>query len=199
MEPLDGHALAAALPFVPSCILADGHEGEAAAVLAEAFPGAPFVLDAGSPRPGTERLVPSATHCIVSERYAASLLGKSRLGENEEVEEALRILARKARRSMAEAEGLCAVTLGARGCSYTGDGSSFSHLPAFHVPVVDSTGAGDIFHGAAAYALAVGLDGRSALTLASAAAALSVGKSGGFASIPSREDSEALSRRTGRQ
>lgn len=194
MAPLDGAAVLAALPFAPACILADGHESEAAAALAQAFPDLPFVLDAGSPRPGVERLVPLATHCIVSERYAASLLGASKLADDA-VDAALDLLCAAARRATElgrRGAGLCAVTLGRRGCRYRVGGGSAESLAAFTVPVVDSTGAGDIFHGAAAYALALGKDGRAALTLASAAAAISVGRRGGFASIPELSEAELL-------
>jgi len=60
-----------------------------------------------------------------------------------------------------------AVTVGREGVWYRG-----GHVPAFPVTVRDTTGAGDVFHGAFALALAEGRREGDALIFASAAAAL---------------------------
>ncbi len=60
-----------------------------------------------------------------------------------------------------------AVTLGERGVI-----SSAGRIPAFPVQVTDSTGAGDVFHGAFALALAQGSDERRAMRFGCAAGAL---------------------------
>jgi sulfofructose kinase len=52
--------------------------------------------------------------------------------------------------------------------------------------VVDTTGAGDVFHGAFAVALAEGSEGAEALRFAAATAALKCAKPGGRAGIPDR-------------
>jgi len=194
LAPLDGASVLRGLPFEPACLLADGHESGAAAAVAAAYPDIPFVLDAGSPRPGVDALVPLCSHCVVSERYAASLLGKTTLTGQGEVEAALAALGAKAVRAAAGGNGVVAVTLGARGWACSVRGGAVEHAAAYRVPVVDSTGAGDIFHGAFAWALASGMDDRPALNLAGAAAALSVGTRGGFPSIPAREAAERLRR-----
>ncbi len=62
------------------------------------------------------------------------------------------------------------------------------HLPAFQVPVVDTTGAGDTFHGAFVAGLRKGYDLRDAVRFASAAAALKCTKLGGQAGIPTFEE-----------
>ena len=54
------------------------------------------------------------------------------------------------------------------------------------VTVVDTTGCGDVFHGAYAAGLAQGLDLADAIRLASAAAALKATQRGGQAGIPTR-------------
>jgi sulfofructose kinase len=59
-----------------------------------------------------------------------------------------------------------AVTMGSAGVRFLGGG-----VPGFGVTVRDSTGAGDVFHGAFALALAEGRDERSAAVFAAAAAA----------------------------
>ncbi len=60
-----------------------------------------------------------------------------------------------------------AVTLGDRGVAYAG-----GRIPAFPVSAVDSTGAGDVFHGAFALAMAQGRNEPGGLRFACAAGAL---------------------------
>lgn len=78
---------------------------------------------------------------------------------------------------------LAAVTQGDRGVSWT-DGGPLQHQPAFRVPVADTTGAGDVFHGAFAWALAAGRAVPQAMRLAAATAALKCRRPGGRAGIP---------------
>ncbi len=79
------------------------------------------------------------------------------------------------------------VTLGSRG-ALVGD----EHVPAFDVPVVDPTGAGDAFCGALAVALAEGRELIDATRFASAAGAVAVGVAGAEPSMPTRDQVEAL-------
>ncbi len=58
--------------------------------------------------------------------------------------------------------------------------------------VIDTLGAGDVFHGAFAYALAKGFDLEYTVRFANAAAALKCRKPGGRAGIPTCEEVEAL-------
>jgi sulfofructose kinase len=60
--------------------------------------------------------------------------------------------------------------------------------------VVDTTGAGDVFHGAYVLAIGAGLDVQDAMAFASAAAALKCTRSGGRAGIPSINDCLAFMR-----
>jgi len=55
---------------------------------------------------------------------------------------------------------------------------------AFNVPVVDTTGAGDVFHGAFAYAYIQGWEVDKCLDFASATAAIKCTGFGGRTSIP---------------
>ncbi|MBM4232037.1 MAG: hypothetical protein FJ184_15140, partial [Gammaproteobacteria bacterium] len=59
-------------------------------------------------------------------------------------------------------------------------------IPGLEVRAVDTTGAGDIFNGALAVALAEGRSLRDAVQYANAAAALSVMQRGAQSSAPSR-------------
>ncbi|HXJ76706.1 MAG TPA: PfkB family carbohydrate kinase [Candidatus Dormibacteraeota bacterium] len=85
------------------------------------------------------------------------------------------------------------ITCGARGCWYKGsDESPARHLPAFEVKTVDTTGCGDVFHGAYAVALLRPGTLPDRLRFASAAAALKAMQPGGQAGIPTRAAVEAF-------
>jgi len=84
-----------------------------------------------------------------------------------------------------------AVTVGAEGV-YWLDGRDVAHLPAFVVDVVDTVGAGDVFHGALALAIAEGQLPIDAVRFASAAAALKCTRPGGRAGTPGRDEVERL-------
>lgn len=80
-----------------------------------------------------------------------------------------------------------AVTAGPDGV-YWLDGETVQHLPAFQVDVVDTTGAGDVFHGALAVALAEGMTESEAVRFASAAAAVKCTRRGGGSGAPLRSE-----------
>ena len=80
------------------------------------------------------------------------------------------------------------VTLGPRGYLWD-EGDGLERAPAFPVEAVDTTGAGDVFHGAYAFALGLGLSHRECAAFAQATAALSclgLGRS----ALPDREQIE---------
>jgi sulfofructose kinase len=78
------------------------------------------------------------------------------------------------------------ITDGVRGCWYW-DAAQQIHQPAFAVEVVDTTGAGDVFHGAYLYATLQAWPPGRRLAFAAAAAALKCQKLGGRAGIPTAE------------
>jgi sugar/nucleoside kinase (ribokinase family) len=82
----------------------------------------------------------------------------------------------------------CAViTLGGRGLVFL-DGDRFGCMGAFSVKVADTTGAGDVFHGAFCQGLVDGLPLEQNLRFASAAAAMKCRRLGGRAGIPTRSE-----------
>jgi len=83
------------------------------------------------------------------------------------------------------------VTLGADGALVV-DHQRAQHLPAHHVPVVDTTAAGDAFVGAFAVALAEGRSIQEAARWGNAAGALAVTRAGAQPSLPRRAELEAL-------
>lgn len=80
---------------------------------------------------------------------------------------------------------IAVITLGPDGCWYS-DGATTDHCPAFPVEVVDTTGAGDSFHGGFAYAMAQGWELPKCVEFASAVAAIKC-QGMGRATLPSFE------------
>jgi len=78
------------------------------------------------------------------------------------------------------------ITDGANGCWYW-DSDGSLRQPAFAVAVVDTTGAGDVFHGAYIYALLHGWEPAQRLRFASATAALKCTQPGGRLGIPTTQ------------
>jgi len=75
------------------------------------------------------------------------------------------------------------ITDGAQGCWYW-DTRVYLHQPAFAIDAVDTTGAGDVFHGAYLYAFLQDWPARRCLAFAAAAAALKCRTLGGRTGIP---------------
>jgi sulfofructose kinase len=84
-----------------------------------------------------------------------------------------------------------AMTLGSHGALARIDGK-FVYSPAFVVNCVDTTGAGDIFHGAFCYAVLEGLPMRETLEFSNAMAALNCTKLGARGGIATVEEARAL-------
>jgi sugar/nucleoside kinase (ribokinase family) len=115
-------------------------------------------------------------YLAASERFALQATGVSTLERVEDQVKCLRLLREKF-------STVTIVTLGERGL-IADDGDGFRVLPAFPARIVDTTAAGDIFHGALAYAFAKYMPLWEALHFASMTASISVSMPGGRASIP---------------
>jgi sugar/nucleoside kinase (ribokinase family) len=88
------------------------------------------------------------------------------------------------------------ITDGVRGCWYW-DAEVEIHQPAYPVDAVDTTGAGDVFHGAYLYAYLQGWSARRCLVFAAATAALKCRELGGRAGIPSRQQVDSVLQSSG--
>ncbi len=84
------------------------------------------------------------------------------------------------------------VTCGAEGAWYLTQEGIVRHQPAFRVNTVDTTGCGDVFHGAYAACLVRGMPTAERIRFASAAAALKAMQSTGHQSIPFLNDVESF-------
>lgn len=86
---------------------------------------------------------------------------------------------------------LVVITLGAQGVLIQ-QGAQATRQPAYRVPAVDTTAAGDAFAGALAVALAEGKTVEEAVQFAQRVAALSVTQLGAQTSLPTRDQVEAF-------
>lgn len=77
------------------------------------------------------------------------------------------------------------------------DGTQWKTYPAFAVDAVDSNGAGDVFHGAFAFAQVQGLDSAERCIFASAASALKCTKLGARTAAPTYDEVINFLRRNG--
>jgi sulfofructose kinase len=153
-----------------------GIEGHIRAARIAREAGIPVVSDIESDQhPHAHELLALVNHLIVSEDFAYHLT------QAQDPTEAVR-------RLYSPTRTLVAVTCGAQGCWFQVDGASgVQHQPAFEVNVVDTTGCGDVFHGAYAAALAQGIAPTARMRFASAAAALKATQRGGQAGAPTRD------------
>ncbi len=163
----------------PKVILLDGHEPSLSVSLADwaRTCGIPLVLDAGSLHEGTKALMHKVDYLVASEKFAKQWL------QDDNEEEALARLASQS--------PVVVITLGERGLIWRNDGVSGS-LPAFPIQAIDSTGAGDAFHGAFAAGIAKNLGWEELLRYASAAGALCCQTSGARAGLATSNDLSAL-------
>lgn len=162
-------------------LLVDCHETAAATRAARyaRAAGIPTVLDVEKVRPGISELLQLTDAIIAAEAFPMELTGYDAPGR------ALEAIAREFNAP------LVAVTLGAEG-SLARCGSTEIHTPAFPVDCIDSTGAGDAFHGgfaaACLHAPDSPLDLEDALRYANAVAALNCRALGARGGMPTRDE-----------
>lgn len=126
-------------------------------------------------REKAETLFPLADYIIPSKKYAERLTGEC---DPEKAAAAL----------LGYGAAAVIITMGREGCLVAGRGV-MEKIPALPVDAVDTTGAGDVFHGGFVYALSIGCDLRRAARFASAAAALKCSRP---AALPTREEVERI-------
>lgn len=161
-------------------VLADvrWYEGAAKAFWQANLLGIPTVLDADMTDQDISELVKLADHAVFSQPGLKKLTG------TDDYIAGLQAAAQLSR-------GSVYVTLGGGGCAWLEDGVIF-HQSAFEVKVIDTTGAGDVFHGAFAVAVANNLSAREKMFFASSVAALKCTRPGGREGIPSSSQVQAF-------
>lgn len=162
-----------------SCLLVDGMWPKAASEAARHARslGVPVVADLGGVGERNRGLVEQVNYLVVDENCAKSLA-------DEDVEKACRMMLEMGPKA-------AVVTLGPKGCVFA-DASGVRPRPAFEIEAVDTTGAGDCFHGAFCVGVVKGWDLDRIVEFASAAAAINCMTLGGRAGSPTMKEVEAF-------
>ena len=166
----------------------DGHDTAAVrhcAAIARAR-GIPVSMDIDTVYPGLESLFPLVDYLIMSAEFPAQFTGI------EDPFTALKAIQRRFGTRVA------AMTLGAWGAlAYTG--TAFQYSPGFVVNCRDTTGAGDVFHGAFCYAVIERMPLREALRFSNAMAALNCTALGAQGAIGTADEVHSLMARAERR
>jgi sulfofructose kinase len=140
--------------------------------------GLPVTCDVDRVTPSTMALLEAVTIPILAEHLPLALTGET------DPDRALRKLRRFH-------PGRIVVTRGPRGAAMLDD-DRVVHSPGFQVPILDSTGAGDVFRGAFIYALLRGDETDAMLRFANAAGAISCSREGAIDGVPELAEIERL-------
>ncbi|MBI1789251.1 MAG: ribokinase [Acidobacteria bacterium] len=166
----------------------DGHDTpaveHAARIAREA--GIPVTVDVDTIYHGFDRVLPYVDYLIASSEFPVQWTNQTdpfKALETIQQEYSLRV---------------AAMTLGAYGALALENGK-FIYSPAFVVNCVDTTGAGDVFHGAFCYAVLQGMPMREALDFSNALAALNCMAIGARGGIRGLEEARALMARADRR
>lgn len=166
----------------------DGHDTAAvehAARIARAA-GIPVTVDVDTIYHGFDRVLPHVDYLIASSEFPIQWTNES------DPFRALEMIQKEYKMRVA------AMTLGAHG-SLALEAGKFVYSPAFVVNCVDTTGAGDVFHGAFCYAVLEGMPMRESLDFSNAMAALNCTALGARGGIRGRAEAMSLMARAERR
>jgi len=165
------------IDFEPELILIDGEEFEIAKMLLEKYPKAISVLDAGRYSPEIEELATLSTFVICSKDFAEAY-SKVKINNDDE-NKSLTKAYKKLNNSF---KGSIIITLEDKGCAYA-MGNAIKVMPSLEVDAVDTTGAGDVFHGAFVYGIYNEFDMEKTIKIANIASSLSITQLGSRNSV----------------
>jgi sulfofructose kinase len=154
----------------------DGRDIDASIFLAKKAKkdGSEVILDLGSLRENIEELFPLADYLVASRKFTYDYT------HLEDLSQACLELKKIGFKCVV-------VTLSEKGCLWT-DEDKVNYFPGFKVEVVDTTGAGDVFHGAFIFGLLKKWKMEKIIEFASACATLKCKKLGGREGIPSLKE-----------
>lgn len=144
-------------------ILMDGHEVSWCTQAMKRYPSAITILDGDKYKPETDVLIRSVDYLICSQQFTNML----HIDSYDE---------------LAALNPSAIWTQGSKGCIY-----HKKRYESYPCTVVDTTGAGDVFHGAFAYGIDQGFDVPSCIRLSNMAAAMVCEGLGGVLSVPAYE------------
>ncbi len=185
LQPLPPEAINKELIATSKVLLIDqfGTEGNIAAARLARELGIPVVADMEwSDAMQIDELMCVVDHLIVPHAFATDVTGE------QDSNRAVAQLHNQSKRTCT------AVTCGLEGCYYlTANGAhGVRHQPACQITAVETTGCGDVFHGAYAGSLASGCEVPDCILEATAAAAAYASKPSGWQHLPNRNETDSI-------
>lgn len=167
--------------IVADVILMDTREIETAVRIMKKNPNAITILDAGACNDLTKTMGKYVNYLVTSKNFAEEYTNiKIDLNDVSTISKVYEIMEKTYKNTIV-------ITLEENGCLYKEDGI-IKLMPTIKVKAKDTTGAGDIFHGAFTYAIANNYSLSEALKLANVTASLSVRKIGSRNSVSKLEE-----------
>ena len=161
----------------PDYILVDAQELELSLKMIKKYPKAITILDAGRAKYANIKLGKIVDYLVTSRNFAEDFTGmKIDINDNNSLKNVYNSLEK-------DFKGHIVITLEEHGCLYKEDGI-VKLMPGYKVIAKDTTGAGDIFHGAFVYALINKYNYADVMRISNIAGALSVREIGGRYSVP---------------
>lgn len=156
--------------------IGDARPGTRYAAECAAKGGAKIVYDADNYTEGVEQAIALSDYLIPSLLLYQAMFGDGDMQGN------LHRL-----RDMAQPGAVVIVTLGAGGLAGLDENGIYFEQPGYDIQATDTTGAGDVFHGAFIAGLLRGMDVRQSAQYGQAAAAIKCTRIGGRAGIPTHD------------
>jgi sulfofructose kinase len=162
-------------------ILVDGQELEVSMEVIENNPNAITIIDAGRCNDNVIALAKKVKYLVCSKNFAEDFTKiKIDFDNPQSIIDIYSIMVREFKNNII-------ITLEAKGCLYMID-DKIKLMPSISVKAVDTTGAGDLFHGAFTYCIANNFDLEKSLKISNITGALSVTKMGSRNSVFSLDE-----------
>jgi len=169
------------IDFTPDVILLDGQEYEFSKKMLEKYPDAISIIDAGRPVFNVINLASMCDYVVCSHEFAQVVSGDTLdLTKPSSIVTLYGDLKDFFKKNIV-------ITVEDKGAIYEKD-NHVMLMPSLKMQAVDSTAAGDIFHGAFTYAIANGYKYDDVIKIGNVAGAISVTRVGGRYSIPTKEE-----------
>lgn len=163
-------------------ILIDGHEYELSQYIIPKIINKSVVMDAGNIRDSNLELAKYTNYLVASENFAQDLISEKKL-----VSETHKLKALTEISKISAPNNIPIITLGENGV-ITLQNDELCHYPAYQCNPIDTTGAGDIFHGSFVYGLYKQWDLNKIIYFSSLVAAISIEKKGVRQILPTLDE-----------
>lgn len=190
-------------------VLVDGHEYEASEYIIPRLQRKLVIMDAGNPKPALTALSKYTNYLVSSEQYAKALLYLAESEANSEIGSEAKVEAEAKAKVEAETKedksaeiseihrallllkqqshpefNTPVITLGENGVVYLDRQDQMVHVQPYKCTPVDTTGAGDTFHGAFVYGISQGWDLEQILKFSSLTAVMMIEHQGVRNALP---------------